>query len=76
MPSIGFNRNCDQVWEAVMTTSAQQRFDDNSIPKVTCPQCGSQMVLSRVEPECTDNHDRMVYDCNCGFEFRLSDKAR
>ena len=58
-----------------MTISAQQRIDSLSIPRVICPQCGAQMGLCRIEPEGPDNRDRMFFDCACGFEYRLSDRA-
>jgi hypothetical protein len=58
-----------------MTTSPQPHTLDISIPKITCPQCGAQMSLARIEPEGPDDHDRMFFDCVCGFEFRLSGRA-
>ena len=33
------------------------------------------MNLARIEPEGPDNHDRMFFECVCGFGFRLSDRA-
>ena len=58
-----------------MTTSAPQHTSNISIPTITCPQCGAHMNLARVEPEGPDNHDRMYFECVCGFEYRLSDRA-
>ena len=58
-----------------MTVIAQQRIESASIPKVTCPQCRAHMSLSRIEPEAPDNRDRMFFECVCGFEYRLSDRA-
>jgi DNA-directed RNA polymerase subunit M/transcription elongation factor TFIIS len=56
-----------------MPASRQQRTVDISVPKITCPQCGGHMIISRTEPEGADNHDRIFFDCFCGFEYRLSD---
>ena len=58
--------------EAVVRTSAPQT-SKNSIPIITCPLCGGHMTLALIEPEGSDNHDRMFFDCLCGFEYRLSD---
>jgi DNA-directed RNA polymerase subunit M/transcription elongation factor TFIIS len=58
-----------------MATSAQPRNADTSIPKITCPQCGAQMTLARVEPDGPDDRERMFFDCLCGFEYRLSDQG-
>ena len=58
-----------------MTTSAPQHTSNSPIPIVTCPQCGTHMTLVLIEPEGSDNHDRMFFDCLCGFEYRLSDRA-
>ena len=58
-----------------MTESVQQRINSLSIPKITCPQCGAQMSLCRIEPDGPDNCDRLFFDCVCGFEYRLSDRA-
>ncbi|MBX9824926.1 MAG: hypothetical protein K2Y27_08005 [Xanthobacteraceae bacterium] len=58
-----------------MTVIAQQRSDSVSIPKINCPQCRAQMVLSMIAPEGPDNLHRMFFECVCGFEYRLSDRA-
>jgi RNase P subunit RPR2 len=58
-----------------MTTSAPQHTSNSSIPTITCLRCGAHMGLARIEPEGSDNHDRMFFDCSCGFEYRLSDRA-
>ena len=59
-----------------MAVNALQRSADSIIPIITCPQCGKDMRPATVEPEGLDDHDRMRFDCECGFEFRLSDRAR
>ena len=46
---------------------------NSPIPNITCPRCGAQMILALIEPEGSDNHDRMFFDCLCGFEYQLSD---
>jgi DNA-directed RNA polymerase subunit M/transcription elongation factor TFIIS len=58
-----------------MAVSALHRNSDSVIPAITCPQCGAQMSLARIEPEGSDDHDRMFFECVCGFEYRLSDRA-
>jgi hypothetical protein len=58
-----------------MVADAAERVVNPSIPRITCPQCGSSMVLSRIEPEAPNNRDRMFFDCVCGFEYRISDPA-
>ena len=45
-------------------------------PKATCPQCGTRMRLAFIEPEKSDHHNRMTFDCACGFEYRMSERAR
>jgi RNase P subunit RPR2 len=59
-----------------MAVHALQRSADSIIPIITCPQCGKHMRLATVEPEGSDDHDRMRFDCECGFDYRLSDRAR
>ena len=46
------------------------------IPRVTCPQCGEHMRLARTEPSLPDSRHRMMFDCPCGFEYRMSERAR
>jgi len=43
-----------------------------AIPKITCPCCGGRMRLATVEPEITDNRQRMTFTCDCGFDYRQS----
>jgi hypothetical protein len=33
------------------------------------------MRLATVEPEGADNYDSLSFDCECGFESRLTEKA-
>jgi hypothetical protein len=58
-----------------MTKSAPQHTSNSSIPIITCPQCGAHMNLALIEPEGSDNHDRMSFECVCGSEYQLSDRA-
>lgn len=58
-----------------MAVSMQQRIVNFPIPRIVCPRCGSQMTLSRIEPEGPDNRDRMFFDCTCEFEYCMSDRA-
>jgi hypothetical protein len=43
-----------------------------SIPRVLCPRCGTLMRLATVEPEQTENRERMTFACDCGFDYRQS----
>jgi hypothetical protein len=43
-------------------------------PIIGCPRCGSQMRFSHMEPA-GNNDYRIVYDCECGFEYRQSKAA-
>jgi lysyl-tRNA synthetase class I len=58
-----------------MTVEAVQHSADSIIPDIICPQCGKRMRLATVEPEGSDDRDRMKFDCECGFEYRLSERA-
>ena len=49
---------------------------DALTPKVTCPSCGTRMRLAAIEPEKSDHHNRLTFDCTCGFEYRMSERAR
>jgi RNase P subunit RPR2 len=62
------------VEHRLMATSTQPQIPEGSIPKVICPQCGAQMTLSRIEPEGPDD-SHMVFDCLCGFEYRMPDRG-
>ena len=58
--------------------SANGSFEsiESLTPKVTCPQCGTRMRLASIEPEKSDHQNRMTFDCACGFEYRMSERAR
>ncbi len=55
-----------------MDTQAER--DTKPYPLISCPECGCQMRLAMVEPDAPG--DRMSFDCDCGFEYRMSDRAR
>lgn len=46
------------------------------IPNVVCPDCGKHMRLATVEPELSKKCYWMSFDCKCGFEHRLLERAR
>jgi RNase P subunit RPR2 len=60
--------------------SANESRRDNSdkylIPQITCPNCGKKLRLARIEPDVPNDQSRMVFDCSCGFEYRMSERAR
>jgi RNase P subunit RPR2 len=59
-----------------MSTQASQRDESKySIPKITCPECGTHLRLATVEPQEPGNN-RMVFDCSCGFEYRMLERPR
>jgi hypothetical protein len=37
--------------------------------------CGTQLRLATLEPLIPDDAPRMTFDCDCGFEYRLSATA-
>ncbi len=43
-----------------------------SIPTVLCPMCGVRMRFATCEPT-EDGHDRMTFDCGCGFKYQVSE---
>jgi Zn ribbon nucleic-acid-binding protein len=43
------------------------------ILKITCPACQRRMRLSMIEP--AGERDRIVYECECGFEYYQSRNA-
>jgi RNase P subunit RPR2 len=45
------------------------------IPRVLCPSCGSIMRLNRIAPD-HDNRATMQFHCECGFDYRMSARAR
>jgi C4-type Zn-finger protein len=59
-----------------MSVSPSQSEKSYYIPRVTCPQCGEHMRLARTEPQVPHNHHRMMFDCPCGFEYRISERVR
>jgi hypothetical protein len=56
-------------WEATMGDMHP------AIPRVLCPSCGKIMTLRRIAP---DDRDRpaMHFACDCGFDYRMSARAR
>ena len=59
-----------------MSFSPSQVENRFCIPQVTCPQCGEHMRLARTEPFVPHSHHRMMFDCPCGFEYRMPERAR
>jgi RNase P subunit RPR2 len=59
-----------------MSTNELQRETHPLIPRVTCPQCGTHLRLAGIEPDGRGNESRMIFDCSCGFEYRMSERAR
>ena len=55
--------------------AVQRKAADTLIPLVTCPMCGKQMRLALVEPQDAE-HDHLHFDCECGFDYQMSDAAR
>ena len=55
------------------TTS--EEVQHRSVPRVLCPRCETQMRLAEIE---TDMRDRTMlrFDCRCGFEYKMSARAR
>ena len=55
----------------------QSAFDP-SLAKVLqrppCPQCGTDMLLSRIEPN-TPGVDQRTFECKCGHGETLLDKC-
>jgi lysyl-tRNA synthetase class I len=46
-----------------------------SVPNIRCPECGRCLRLATVELKIMDDEDRMTFDCECGFDYRLSERA-
>jgi RNase P subunit RPR2 len=64
---------------AELSMSSESQHDNTQqhlIPKVTCPQCGTHLRLAGIEPDRRANRSRLVFDCSCGFEYRMSERAR
>jgi hypothetical protein len=59
-----------------MSVTASQSENSFYIPRVTCPQCGEHMRLARTEPLVPNSHHQMMFDCACGFEYRMAERAR
>lgn len=47
-----------------------------AIPRVTCPRCGTTMRLAGIEPDDIGRGEVTVFDCDCGFEYRMSASVR
>jgi hypothetical protein len=59
-----------------MSVSASQRqAAEAGIPEITCPVCGARMRLAAMEPRSGNEQSRMIFDCKCGFEYRVADRA-
>jgi lysyl-tRNA synthetase class I len=58
-----------------MPASAQHKAAEYLVPKITCPGCGKSLRLARVE-QALDELARLMFDCDCGFEYRMSERAR
>ena len=60
-----------------MSTNETRRGQaEHLIPKVTCPQCGTHLRLAGIEPSDNGEQSRLVFNCSCGFEYRMSERAR
>ncbi len=46
----------------------------SSIPKVTCPFCGSAMRLATIEP-IEPNDSTVTFSCECSYRYQLSERA-
>jgi hypothetical protein len=57
--------------------AARAAASQSPIPQVQCPNCGTTMRLSQVIPgDDAGGKETSVFDCQCGFEYRQSDKVR
>src|SRR4051794_23618305 len=64
-----------QKGHCVMALAETFRPDlDPSIPRVMCPRCGTHMRLAQVGPDVV-GHNKMKFDCGCGFEYQMSAAA-
>jgi lysyl-tRNA synthetase class I len=59
-----------------MPTTVQERKTGSPVPEVVCPRCERHMRLAVVEPEGSHNGDQISFDCECGFYYRQSERAR
>jgi predicted RNA-binding Zn-ribbon protein involved in translation (DUF1610 family) len=57
-----------RIWEASMTELHPE------IPRVYCPTCGEVLRLRRIVP--VDEQSEMQFQCDCGFDYRMSTRAR
>jgi C4-type Zn-finger protein len=39
---------------------------------IRCPVCGDQLRLSTMVPDIDNKHERMSFDCDCGFTYQQS----
>jgi hypothetical protein len=46
-----------------------------AIPRVHCPSCGAILRLIRIRPDPSDK-PIMEFACDCGFDDRMSARAR
>ena len=63
-----------------MAVAAKKDEAASGMPHIACPRCGTTMRLAVLEPlleptVANSNKNRMVFECRCGFEYRMSDKA-
>jgi hypothetical protein len=58
-----------------MAKQSPERDAISPIPVIICPRCGKQMRLAEVDPEPGDT-DRLIFDCDCGFEYQMSQRVR
>lgn len=54
-----------------MSDSSQREVLRSLIPEIICPQCARRMRLATIMPGGTDNQDRLAFDCECGFDFKV-----
>ena len=73
-PPIGF-AGLVRVREYHMPSTEKLKAPNYHIPTVTCPRCSKTMRLARAEPV-HDKEARLIFDCECGFEYRMSERAR
>ena len=59
----------------LMDTITEDRRESTSIPKIGCPWCGNIMRFAGIVPTEPQRH-QMLFDCVCGFEYRLSEPAK
>jgi DNA-directed RNA polymerase subunit M/transcription elongation factor TFIIS len=44
----------------------------NAIPRVLCPDCGSGMRLTKIEPTEHAHEENTTFECRCGFSYTCS----